>query len=179
MKRMNLLLAGSVALCALLLTGCGGEEKLELPTPTAPIVYIDPSPTPTPEVKVPAKIEIKFSTEAEIVDNAGYEHFTEEQYRNNEFLKYITISTDQTITNVQFKQVGVAEVGTANMMFNEGAVLYTALELSPSKSLVIGTVFDGESPTRAISYTDATGETVKMYVAQSVRDGTLVFEQYE
>lgn len=178
MKRMNLLLAGGVLGCALLLAGCGGEEELQLPTPTAPIVYIDPSPTPTPEVKVPAVINIDFSTEAEIVDNAGAEHFTEEQYKNNEFLKYITISTDQTITNVQYKQVGVAEAGTSNMIFNEGAVLYTAPELSPSKSLVIGTVFEGDSPTRAISYTDTNGETVKMFVTQSVRDGTVYFEKY-
>ena len=162
-----------LALGGLFLAGCTSPPE---PTPA-------PTPEATPEVEVPitlpaeveptepseVEIHVEPATEALLAQFGSYHAFIEP---GEEGAPQILFTTNITVRDFRFVEIGVETDDDFNIDFYVAAVLYTVDELRADEAFVVTWQSRGEFPDRGISFIDDTGVT-RFFTLSLGGDGSL------
>lgn len=155
MKKMKLFALGmALVLIVTALTACdsGGKE--------------DPN----------GKTEVKSALTLEFVEESNKELDAQPVAYNEDaeesLLNAILVTCNEKVTDLSYVRVNVTDAG-----FEIGETFTTLEELEPGHGWVLGVVFEGDMPTRGITYTDSKGVERFGTLTTSGEDGSLIFEE--
>ncbi len=202
MKQAKLLLLLLLTFAMLFACGCNHTDEpkddvtstselatqaLETKEPTAhladeasetPIQTLPPSDSPvekltcTYEIPDESFISLDYATDELMKQYKAYEAFDETEDSENQAKVIFKISSE--VKNVRFLEISFDETGEkddTNFIVNK--VLYSKNVLLPETPLVVGTVFHGSFPTRAISFVDENNTTRYYSLDMSGKDSSL------
>ena len=203
MKRAKILLFSLAVLAILFAGGCTNSSvsKSDLPSPselaTQPVETQKPAapsaedasePTmqtlsPSDESlekltytnNVPDKsfISVDYATEELLARYKSYEEFAESE--NTEHQVKLLFKISAAVKDVRFLVIYFDESGEDDSInFYVDKTLYSKDILLPEKPLVVGTIFEGLLPTRAISFVDENNTTRYYSLNLSGKDGSII-----
>lgn len=144
------------------------KETSAPPAESAPVEKL----TCTYEIPDESFISIDFATDALLEQYKAYEEFNETEDLENQVRVILKISPeakDFRFFEIFFDKDG--EKDNTNFIVNR--VLYSKDKISPEKPLVVGTVFQGSLPIRAISFVDESNKTRYFSFETNGMDGSL------
>jgi len=117
-------------------------------------------------------ISVDYATEELLGQYKSYEEFVESE--NTEHQAKILFKISAAVKDVRFLVIYFDESGDDdNLGFYVNKTLYSKDIISPKKPLVVGTVFEGLLPTRAISFVDENNTTRYYSLNMSGKDDSI------
>lgn len=183
MKQAKILLLSLMALATLFAGGCQNDASLE----SASLNPSEPSaPSPTKAVlqitQAPASASVAFCVSADFASDellsqyASYKDYNEPEALSDQVK--VVFMTSLPVKAFQFLKGGYVGGEEDSFRFVVNSVLYSTDELLPETPLVIGTVFEGDFPTRGFSFVDESNTTRFFTLGISGKDGSLVLLEY-
>lgn len=121
-------------------------------------------------------IRVDYLTEALLEQYKSYDEYVEPE--NAAYQVKILFEISATVKDVRFLVIYLDESGEdGSLNFYVDKTLYSMDTLPPEKPLVVGTVFEGLLPTRAISFVDENNTTRYYSVEMSGKDGSIFLSE--
>ncbi len=124
------------------------------------------------EIVTPVYIEVFDVLPEQLPNHEPYELYVEDE--NSEYVVHLLFTADGPVKNLSFVSGEILQDDQGELYFNVLETLFTPQEFSDEMSLVIGTVFYGSMPSRAIVYEDEYGEIRIFTLGQSGLDGSVL-----
>jgi predicted small lipoprotein YifL len=174
MKHTKTILVFVLILALLSLAACGKKPADTEATPTLP-----PTETAPGESGAPSDgqelLKADFAAAELLAKPDSFDEFIEKDFAESEYLVKLSFTAQTPLTDFKFLSITLSDVEKdGEPLFTITDVLYSTAELNTERPLVIGTVFEGDMPTRGISFVDDTGTTRYLSVSSSGLDGSLV-----
>ena len=173
------------------------DDDLTSPSITGqPAVTPKPSTPPTEDASVPTKqslsppdksaekltykgvepdenfISADYATEELLAQYESYEEFDESEDTENQVKVLFEIST--TVKDFRLLMIHLESGEDDSLNFCVHKTCYSKDTISPEKPLVVGTIFEGSFPTRAISFVDDNNKTRYFDLSMSGEDGSII-----
>lgn len=189
MKRAKILFFSLAILAMLYVGGCAHTDETDdgstsSPEFSSPSVETQKPATPSADESVEkltlssnvpdaSVISADYASEELLAQYKSYEEFDESENAENQTKVLFKISA--AVKDVRFLIIYFDESGEAESLnFYVSKTLYSKDIILPEKSLVVGTVFEGLLPTRAISFVDENNLTRYYSLNLSGEDGSII-----
>lgn len=106
-----------------------------------------------------------------------YASFDEFALQPDEYAQRILISTSAVVEDFRFVDISFSEADEQEILFIENEELYSLDELTPDHPLVVWVSFPGTIPSKAITFTDETGQARSFAIVASGKDGSILLSE--
>ena len=116
----------------------------------------------------PAKLSISFATPQQLKDPSSIYEYAEDSPHKVELA--VTVSAD--VSDFRFLRISIKDYVDNKAIYEMSERPYVMDTLSANNTLILSMVFEGDMPTRGISFTNRDGKTQYSWIGLSGEDGS-------